>query len=170
MTRILFSQADIAVRTAEIARDIAKISPPPDLAVPILAGAFVFAADLIRALATENLSLKIEFLRFASYGDARRAERSPLLLVGDDIAVDGQRILLIDGVLDSGKTLHAARAHLLSRGAASVTTAVAVDKLLPDAKMKADFALFSGVKDFLIGYGMDDAGLARGLPYIGKVD
>jgi len=165
----LFTEEEIARRLKLVAREIAARSPPPDLAIPILAGAFVFAADLLRALSHEGVSLPVEFLRFASYGDARRAERSPLLLVGEDIDVDGKHILLIDGVLDSGNTLHAAKAHLLSRGARAVVIVVAVDKGVSGAKAHADHALFTGVTDFIVGYGMDDAGLDRGLPYIAKL-
>jgi hypoxanthine phosphoribosyltransferase len=150
-----------------VAREIARRIPQPDLAVPILTGAFVFAADLMRALAREGLSLPVEFLRFASYGDGRHAGHAPVLLAGADIPATGRTVLLIDGVLDSGNTLQAARAHLLSRGARAVVSVVAVDKGLAAAP---DFALFSKVSGFIVGYGMDDAGRDRGLAAIARRD
>jgi len=76
-------------------------------------------------------------------------------------------VLLLDGVLDRGNTIVKARALLKEAGAASVITAVAIDKLHPDALTHADHAMFQGVADFIVGYGMDDAGKSRGLPYIG---
>ena len=63
-----------------------------------------------------------------------------------------------------------ARKLLLEAGAASVISVVAVDKRNQDAVAVADYALYTGVRDFIVGYGMDDAGRFRALPYIGKVE
>jgi hypoxanthine phosphoribosyltransferase len=82
--------------------------------------------------------------------------------------VRGRNILLIDGVLDVGRTIAKAQELLRAAGAASIVTAVAIDKSRPGAMASADFACFTGVRDFVIGYGMDDAGRHRGLPYIAK--
>ena len=68
-----------------------------------------------------------------------------------------------------GATLARASVLLREAGAVSVTTAVVVDKRLPEALLKADHAAFVDVHDFIIGYGMDDAGMSRALPYIGRV-
>jgi hypoxanthine phosphoribosyltransferase len=163
--KILFSQEQIAARVAAIAKDIAASHPRPDMAVAILAGAFVFTADLVRALANEGLSLPVEFIWLRSYGEARIAGKLQLI-VGPSKNVRGKTILLIDGVLDSGVTMAAAKELLLETGAGAVLTAVAIDKT-PGAR--ADFACFSAVTDFIVGYGMDDSGADRGLPYIGKV-
>jgi len=66
------------------------------------------------------------------------------------------------------ETIAKAQVLLLAAGAASIVTAVAIDKSSPGAMASADFACFTGVSDFIIGYGMDDAGKHRGLPYIAK--
>ncbi len=81
----------------------------------------------------------------------------------------GKNVLVIDGVLDVGRTIVKAQQLLEAVGAASIVTAVAVDKSSPGAMASADFACFSGVGDFIIGYGMDDSGKHRGLPHIAKV-
>ncbi|HWA92624.1 MAG TPA: phosphoribosyltransferase family protein [Rhizomicrobium sp.] len=163
---ILFGEAEIAARVAALAKEIAA-GAKPDIAVPVLAGAFVFAADLMRALAREGLSLPCEFLWLRSYDG--RAARETRVLAGPSDAVRGRCVLLIDGVLDRGATIATARRLLKDAGARSVLTAVAVDKLLPDAQAHADFALFHGVADFIAGYGMDDNGCDRGLPDIVRV-
>ncbi len=163
---LLFSEDEIAVRVSALAKRIA--SSPPQLLVGILVGAFVFAADLARALAREGVSLPIEFLWLRSYGDARTGG-DVQALVGPTESARGKHVLLVDGVLDRGTTLVKARAMLVEAGAKSVTTAVVVDKLRDDALLTADHAAFEGVSDFLVGYGMDDAGLSRGLPYIARV-
>jgi hypoxanthine phosphoribosyltransferase len=164
---ILFPADEIARRVRTLAHDIAK-GPRPQIVVPVLAGAFVFAADLVRALADEGLSLPIEFLWLRSYGD-KRSGSDVRTLVGPGEAARGRAVLLIDGVLDKGATLAHASTLLREAGALSVMTAVVGDTRLPEALLKADHAAFADVHDFIIGYGMDDAGMSRALPYIGKV-
>jgi hypoxanthine phosphoribosyltransferase len=162
---ILFSETEIARRVNDIAQEIAPLKP--EIAVSILVGGFVFAADLIRALAAQDTHLEAEFLWLRSYGDARTGV-SVSLLAGPSENVRGKNILLIDGVLDVGRTIVKAQELPLAAGAASIITAVAIDKSRPGAVSSADFACFTGVRDFIIGYGMDDAGKHRGLPYIAK--
>ena len=162
---ILFSEAEIAKRVVILAGELAPLSP--DIAVPILAGAFVFAADLLRALAREGLSLPVEFLWLRSYDAQNAGEIS--VLSGPTQKVRGKRVLLIDGVLDRGTTIAKARALLKEAGAKSVIAAVAVDKLRADAVTHSDFAMFQGVSEFIVGYGMDEEGRNRGLPYIASV-
>jgi hypoxanthine phosphoribosyltransferase len=162
---ILFSEAEIAKRVTGLAREIAPLKP--DFAVPVLAGAFVFAADLLRALAREGLSLPMEFLWLRSY-DVQTAGEISVIAAPTD-RVRGKTVLLIDGVLDRGMTIMKARTLLKEAGVKSVITAVAIDKLSPDAATHSDVAMFQGVADFIVGYGMDEDGCNRGLPYIASV-
>lgn len=166
---ILYPEEMIRERVDAVARQIAAAPLKPDIALPILAGGFVFAADLLRALAREGLSLPTEFLWLRSYGAARTGGEVAVL-VGPPEWLHGKTALLIDGVLDRGHTLAKARALLLERGAATVLTAVAVDKSQSGAAMVADYAAFSGTSGFVVGYGMDDSGDCRGLPYIARIE
>ncbi len=165
---VLIPESEIAARVAELARDIAPSKP--QIAIPILVGGFVFAADLIRALAREGVNLEAEFLWLRSYGNERTGASAVSLLAGPSENVRGKNVLLIDGVLDVGRTIVKAQQLLDAAGAKSVTTVVAIDKARSDAIAKADFAGFTGVDEFIVGYGMDDAGKYRGLPYIGKAE
>ena len=167
MGEILFSEREIAARVEDLAREI--VARKPEIAVPILVGSFVFAADLLRALARLGLSLPMELLWLRSY-DGKSAQGAVSVIAGPSAAVRGKSVLLIDGVLDSGATIAKARALLKDAGAASVLTAVAVDKLRGDAAAHADFALFHGVTEFIAGYGMDHNGAERGLPDIVRVE
>lgn len=167
---MLFDEVLIAERVNEVAQRIVAARQPVDLAVGVLAGAFVFAADLLRALAREGLDLPIEFLWLSRYGKAREGADEIAVRLGPGAAVVGRHVLLIDGVLDRGHTLAKAAALLREAGALSVTVAVAVDKAREDALVKADYAAFAGVDAFIVGYGMDDAGGGRGLPYIASVE
>jgi hypoxanthine phosphoribosyltransferase len=166
--KILHSEEEIRARLDDVAHQIAHAPLKPDFAVAILAGAFVFAADILRALAREGLSLPIEFLWLRSYAQKRTGGEISVL-VGPTEKIHARTVLLIDGVLDGGHTLAKAKELLFNAEAAAIITVVAVDKLREDAVLKADHTLFAGTKGFLIGYGMDDAGAARGLPHIGVV-
>jgi len=165
---VLFDEKAIAQEVARLAREIAVRKPKPDLIVPILTGAFVFAADLLRALSREGLDPAVEFISLTRYGQKRQGSDITVRM-GASEAAKNKHVLLVDGVLDHGHTLVKAHTLLTDAGAASVTIAVVVDKMRDDALLKADYVAFQGADAFIVGYGMDDAGLGRGLPYIGKV-
>jgi len=165
---VLHSKEDIQGRLRSAAKLIAT-REAPTIAAPVLVGAFVFAADLIRALAEEGLHLETEMIWLRSYGD-NRAGSALKILAPPTSRVEGCHVLLIDGVLDKGTTLMKASQLLMEAGARSVTTAVAVDKRRDDALLTADYALYTGIQEFIVGYGMDDAGRYRALPYIGRAD
>lgn len=167
---VLIAESDIRARVAELARDIAHLDGLPDLAVPILVGGFVFAADLLRALHASGLALGVEFLRLRSYASARAAEGEMAVLLVPGEPVAGRHVLLIDGVLDHGRTLKTARELVFAAGARAATTAVVIDKMRNNACIKADFAAFTGIDRFVVGYGMDDGGRFRSLPYIAAIE
>ncbi len=162
----LFSELQIQLRVAELAREIAALNDRPDLALPVLAGGLVFGVDLLRELQRVGVSMPIEFLWLRSYGNDRTAQSEICVLAGPGGDIRGRHVLVLDGVLDTGGTLAKANAILMAAGARRVTTAVAVDKRRTDATMKADFAGFAHVSGFIVGYGMDDAQQMRALPYI----
>jgi hypoxanthine phosphoribosyltransferase len=162
---VLFSQAQIAARLEEVARAIARGPLRPDVAVPILAGAFVFAADLLRALAREGLDLETEFMWLRSYGRSQTPGDVSVLKAPSEI-VRGRTVLLIDGVLDRGLTLARAKDLLEEVGVGAIVSAVVVVKRYSNPQFHADHALFEAGEEFLFGYGMDREGLGRGLPDI----
>ena len=164
---ILFSQAEIATAVKTLAHKIATSKIVPNLAAPILVGGYVFAADLLRALTEEGYSLPTDFVWLRSYV-GQEPKKTMRVLVPPSENFRGKNVLLIDGVLDTGKTLQKASELALQYGASTVQTAVIVDKGRPDALSKADFAGFTGIDAFIVGYGMDDSGTDRALPYIAK--
>jgi hypoxanthine phosphoribosyltransferase len=166
---VLFSETEIRARVTQIAYAIAAMDDVPEIALPILVGGFVFAADLLRALHACCVSLPVEFLQLQSYGDKRMARGEIQVLMGPGQNIRSRHVLLIDGVLDHGRTLARARDLAVSAGARAVTSVVAIDKRRSGALLTADFAAFTHVAHFVVGYGMDDAGKLRALPYIGAV-
>ena len=164
----LFSAEQIDERVRAMAREIAGSKLVPDIAMPVLVGGFVFAADLIRALAWEGVQMDVEMIWLRSYGDKRVAS-AVSMVAGPSEQIAGRHVLVIDGVLDAGRTVAKAVSLIQAAGAASVQVAVMLDKQRADRIANADYVGFTVGNDFVIGYGMDDAGRYRGLPYIGKV-
>ena len=165
---VLFSAEQIQERVRAMARLIAASRLVPDVAMPVLVGGFVFAADLLRALAWEGVAMDVEMIWLRSYGDKRVASAISMI-AGPSEQIAGRHVLVIDGVLDAGRTIAKAVSLIEAAGAASVQVAVILDKQRSDAVAKADYVGFPVGNDFVIGYGMDDAGRHRGLPYIGKL-
>src|SRR5512142_3017617 len=145
---ILFSEQQIADRIQAMAHDIARGPVTPHLATPSLGGAYVFAADPLRALACEGISIPTEFLWLRSY-TGRTSGKGVKVLIAPNENFQGKNVLLIDGVLDGGHTIAKARELVKEYGANEVISAVVVDKLRPDAIAKADFAAFTDVHDFI---------------------
>jgi hypoxanthine phosphoribosyltransferase len=165
---ILFTAEQIQARVRSLAAEFASGPLKPNIAMPVLVGGFVFAADLIRALAWEGVSLDVEMIWLRSYGDKRVASAISMI-AGPSEQIAGRHVLVIDGVLDAGRTIAKAVSLIQAAGAASVQVAVMLDKRKADAVAHADFVGFTIGDDFVVGYGMDDAGHDRGLPYIGKL-
>ena len=165
---VLFSAEQIQERVRSLARQITSAPLVPDIVMPVLVGGFVFAADLLRALAWEGAALDVEMIWLRSYGDKRVASAISMI-AGPSEEITGRHVLVVDGVLDAGRTIAKAVSLIQAAGAASVQVAVMLDKQRPDALARADYTGFAIGNDFVVGYGMDDAGRYRGLPYIGKV-
>ena len=165
---VLFTAEQIQERVRAMARLIAAAPLVPNVAMPVLVGGFVFAADLIRALAWEGVPMDVEMIWLRSYGDKRVASAISMI-AGPSEQIAGRHVLVIDGVLDAGRTIAKAVSLIQAAGAASVQVAVMLDKQRGDAVATADYIGFPIGDDFVIGYGMDDAGRYRGLPYIGKM-
>jgi len=168
--QVLVSETEIFQRMAMLADEIVSARVKPDMAAVVLVGGFMFAADLLRALSRRGLNLPAEFFWLRSYAGGREGARDISVMIGPSARVRGQNVLLLDGILDRGRTLAKATELLLDQGAVSVTSAVMVERARADAELRADYAAFTGLDGFLIGYGMDDAGHHRGLPYIARVD
>lgn len=167
---ILFSAAEISDRIDALADAIAADLGTDIVAVPVMTGAMVFAADLIRALWHRGVAVEVMALRLRSYGVSRSAENAPVLAMGLDKRIDGRTALLIDGVCDVGHTLEAALAHLNEQGAARIGSVVMIDKpTRRGVAVTPDYIGFTAEDVFVAGYGMDAGGALRHLPYIGVI-
>lgn len=166
---VLFSPEEIARRNEELAREIASGPSKDLLVIAILKGSFVFAADLIRALHKIGLAPEVEFMTLSSYG-AGTTGKTVKMVKDIDSEVKDRDILLIDDILESGRTLRFARELMLERGAANVSIAVLLDKgSKREEALDADYAGFHCPDKFVVGYGMDVAYAFRELPFVGVV-
>jgi hypoxanthine phosphoribosyltransferase len=163
----LFPSDVIAARLETLAGEIAGAMSKDFAAVAILKGSFIFAADLIRALANHGMNPEVDFMTLASYGTGTVSSGTVRLLRDVEIEVAGRQVLLIDDILDSGRTLAYARRHMLERGASAVKVCVLLDKTSGRTTAdRADFVGFPCPPAFVIGYGMDHAHKFRGLPFV----
>ena len=166
---VLFSASAIARRNLELAKEISERDYHDLLVISILKGSFVFAADLIRAMHDVDLSPEVEFIFISSYG-AGTTSGEVRVLRDIDNEVAGRDVLLIDDILESGKTLSYTRDRMLQRGAKSCSTAVLLDKRPSrQVNIDADFVGFDCPDYFVVGYGMDVAHAFRELPFVGVV-
>lgn len=165
---VLFSESQIASRVQAIAEQVAKTRPERLLVVPILKGSFIFAADLLRALHRSGLRPEVDFMMLASYREATVSSGQIEVLRDVETDVRGRDVLLIDDILESGRTLAYAKDLLAARGARRALTAVLLDKSgRRAADIEADFKGFDCPDKFVVGYGMDMAHAFRELPFVG---
>lgn len=160
---MIATEEEIAHRINDVAAQIASAVNPPTLMVPILVGGFIYAADLARALHKCKLSLPVEPIWLRRHPETNSIFMR-MALPRDKVY--NQRILLVDGVLDSGDTMARATVHVNDFCAASVVSSVLIDKCLPGAKIKATYPCFTNVPEFIVGYGMDRNGKDRSCPYV----
>jgi hypoxanthine phosphoribosyltransferase len=169
--RILFDEATLARRNQELAAEIAARSMQDLLVVAVLKGSFMFAADFLRALHGAGLSPQVEFVHLSSYREAQISSGQVTILRDVESDVRGRDVLLIDDILESGRTLAFAKDLLVARGAKSVSTMVLLEKPHKRAvQLAADFVGFTCPDLFVIGYGMDVAHAYRQLPFVGVLE
>lgn len=167
---VLFSATTIARRNLELAKEIAARDYEDLLVISILKGSFIFAGDLIRAMHDAGVEPEVEFMMVSSYGAGTTS--GDVRLVRDiDNDVRGRDVLLVDDILESGKTLAFVRDLMVQRGARNVEIAVLLDKRMRRQKegIDADYVGFDCPDYFVVGYGMDVAHAFRELPYVGVV-
>ena len=163
--RILFSASEIRAGIGRVAQEVAAYyRDAPCTVVSVLKGGCLFTADIVRQL---PFPLRLSFAAVSSYGDGTTSGRLSLDYFPTDQEIRGQRILLVDDILDTGRTLRFLRGELLKQGAREVKTCVLLDKpARRTVTYEADFRAFVIEDVFVVGYGLDFAGRYRNLPHI----
>lgn len=162
--KIVISETDIANRVKELGAAITKdYADGQLLVVGILNGAFMFMADLVRAIKRE---IEIDFIRVSSYGMGTTS--SALRFTKDlELNTKGKDILLVEDIIDTGRTLAHLRQSFKDRGARSVRFCALIDKKeRREVEIPIDYVGFEVQSGFLVGYGLDCREQFRHLPAI----
>ena len=169
--RVLISAEEIAARIGtlaeEIRRDYQAILPVGGqlLMISVLKGSVCFMADLMRAL---DLPVTIDFMAVSSYGSGTVTSGAVRILKDLETPVEGRHLLIVEDILDSGKTLSYLMNMLETMRPASIRLCTLLDK---PSRRQAPVALhyrgFEVPDEFLVGYGLDYAERYRNLPFVG---
>lgn len=167
---VIFTADQISQRLTGLAEEISQLRLERLAVIAILKGSFIFAADLIRALHCVGMEPEVDFITLSSYGKSTVSSGTVDILRDVAIDVSGRDILLVDDVLDSGRTLAYAKDLLSARGAESIRTCVLIEKEVDRAvDIGADLKAFKCPNMFVVGYGMDMSYRFRELPFVGRV-
>ncbi len=157
-------QARIREMGAEISRDLGGEAP---VVVAVLKGAYVFLADLVRAM---SVPVEIDFAQISSYGDETASTGRIKVMKDISTPVAGRHVLVVEDIVDTGRTLHYYLNELQQRNPASLRLAALINK--PERQEftpEVDYLGFTIPSGFLVGYGLDHAGRWRDLPGIYEV-
>ena len=164
--RVLLTEEQLREKILELgARITEDYRGKKPLFLGVLKGCFVFMADLMRVV---DLPCRIDFMTVSSYGGG--ASTTGAVRITKDLSrdIEGEDVIIVEDILDSGVTLHYLRDYLLHRRPSSIRIVTLLDK--PErrkADVKADYCGFTVPDEFVVGYGLDYAERYRNLPYIG---
>jgi hypoxanthine phosphoribosyltransferase len=162
---VLISREEIAARVVELGQSISREhGGGVPLLVGVLKGAAVFMADLIRAIPSP---VAIDFMAVSSYGPATRSSGAVRLTADLSVSIEGRDVILIEDIVDSGRTIHYLRRNLETRHPRSLEVCTLLDKVeRRQVEVILDYVGFVIPDRFVVGYGFDLAGHYRGLPEI----
>jgi hypoxanthine phosphoribosyltransferase len=161
---VVFDEATISRRVRELGQEITRAYPDGELLlIGLLKGCFVFLADLARAI---ERPLQVDFLVASSYGGGMVTSGEVRLLYEPSVPLADRHILLIEDIIDSGRTLGSLMDRLRSRGPRSLAICALLDKRIASPLPDLRFVGFTAPPAFLVGYGLDHAEDFRHLPYI----
>ncbi|MFN8646220.1 MAG: hypoxanthine phosphoribosyltransferase [Gemmatimonadales bacterium] len=164
---MVFDEATIAERVRALGREITQAYPEGDLLlVGLLKGSFVFLADLARNI---ERPLEVDFLVASSYGSGTVSSGEVRLLYEPASRLADRHILLVEDIIDSGRTLASLMDRLRSRGPRSLAVCALLDKRIAPPLPELRFVGFTAPPAFLVGYGLDHAEDFRHLPYIAEM-
>jgi hypoxanthine phosphoribosyltransferase len=165
---LLLDQQQIAKRIAELGKRISEdYTGRTPVLVGVLKGCVVFLADLMRRI---KLPMELEFVSASSYRHGTKREENVVLGGTTCLPLKGRHVLIVEGVVDSGKTVSAILKEVSKLEPASVEVVTLVDK--PGShrkKVDIKYKGFSIGNDFVIGFGLDNTQKYRNLPFIGRV-
>lgn len=166
--RTYISEEKIQAKVAEIGKALTqKFKGKKVTAVCVLKGSFMFYSDLIRSI---NTDITCEFFGVSSYNGGTSSSGEVKVTLDLSSPVEGQHVILVEDIVDTGLTMNYLKKAIESRNPASLTTIALLEK--PEAlkvPCKLDHVGFQITNEFVVGYGLDYDGYFRNLPYIAQV-
>jgi hypoxanthine phosphoribosyltransferase len=168
LARIVFDAETIAKRVAELGQEITTAYPDGELLVlGLLKGSFIFLSDLVRRI---DRPLQVDFLVAASYGAGTVSSGDVRLLYDPETALAGRHILLVEDIVDTGRTLNRLVELLRQRRPRSLEMCALLHKHVAEPLvLEPKFVGFDAPRAFLVGYGLDHSENFRHLPYIASL-
>lgn len=167
--RVMYSEEEVNAKIAELGAQIsAEMNGEPLKIVCILKGACFFACELAKRI---TVPVYIDFMSVSSYGNETESSGIVRIIKDLDDCIEGENILVVEDIIDSGRTLNYLLENLKSRGAKSVKLCTLLNK--PDRRVvdvDVDYVGFEIPDEFIVGYGLDYAQKYRNLPYIGILE
>ncbi|MCI8622394.1 MAG: hypoxanthine phosphoribosyltransferase [Provencibacterium sp.] len=164
--RVLITEEELQKKVHEIGSRISEDYKDKNLLlVSVLKGSVIFMADLMRAI---TIHARVDFMAVSSYGAGVKTTGVVKIIKDLDLPLEGYDILMVEDILDSGKTLDYLMDTLRQRNPKSIRIATLLNK--PDRRevnIKADYSGFVVPDEFVVGYGLDYAEKYRNLPFIG---
>lgn len=163
--RILYSEEELNKRMNEMAQEItAEYENDTPIVVPVMTGAMMFSSEMLKRM---NFKLNVDIVKASSYVGSKSTGNVKLV---QDVKSDvkGRRVILMEDIIDTGRTLKFLKELFEKRGAKSVEICAMLDK--PETRvvdLHGDYIGFEAPDEFLVGYGLDYNGFYRNLPYIG---
>lgn len=163
--RILITEEALRARVAELGQAIARdYEHDTPVLVGVLKGALVFMADLIRVT---PIALTTDFMALSSYGAGTRSSGEVRLASDLSMPVEGRHVILVEDIIDTGRTAAYLTRHLAARRPRSVRLCALLDKIeRREVRVDIDYAGFTIPDVYVVGYGLDHAGLYRNLPHL----
>jgi len=169
LKRILIDAEELSTRVVELGRQISDdYRDREPILVGVLTGAVIFLADLVRAM---DIPLQLDFISVSSYGAA--IQSTGIVKITGDLSrsIEGRHVLLVEDIIDTGRTITYLRRNLETRHPESLRVCTLLDKVeRRQVPVELDYVGFTIPDEFVVGYGLDYAGLHRNLPYLGALD
>jgi len=168
LKRIVFDEETIARRVRALGQEITAAYPDGDLLVlGLLKGSFIFLSDLVRRI---DRPLQVDFLVASSYGEGTVSSGNVRLVYDPETQLHGKHILLVEDIVDTGRTLNRLVTLLRERQPLSLEICALLDKHIAEhLELEPAFLGFDCPNEFIVGYGLDHAENFRHLPYIASL-
>ena len=168
LRRVVYDRDAIAARVRELGDEISATYTDGDLLMlGLLKGSFIFLSDLVREV---NRPLKVDFLVASSYGDSMVSSGTVRLLYDPTVSLEGKDIVLVEDIVDTGRTLNCLFDLLSARRPKSLEVCTLLHKnVAAELQRPIKFVGFDAPNEFLVGYGLDHAESFRHLPYIASL-